>query len=113
MGKLFTSIINTLLSTYITVISLICLAELDTWQDKIIAVIMITGSAYVITLILNRILPKKIRISGGVFDLVSGPLLITGAIACIALPEPWPVKIIGLFLWVMVMLYMPSLINKN
>lgn len=113
MGKLFTLIINIFISTYVVTICLICLSELEKWQDKTIAVIMTIGSAYIICLVLNRFLPKKIRITGEIFDLLSGPLLITGSIACIALLDSWPVKIIGLFLWVAVMLYIPSLIDND
>lgn len=113
MGKLFTLLIDILLSTYIVTICFICLSELEKWQDKTIAVIMTIGSAYIITVVLNRFLSKKIYITSRIFDLLSGPLLITGSIACIALLNPWPVKIIGLFLWVVAMLYIPSLINND
>ncbi|MDP1250001.1 hypothetical protein Q6312_29105, partial [Klebsiella pneumoniae] len=41
----------------------------------------------------------------------SGPLLIIGDIVCIALIDPWPVNVIGLFLWVIIMFCLPSFIN--
>ncbi|WP_029591336.1 hypothetical protein [Franconibacter pulveris] len=113
MDKLIILIIKIVISTYVITICLICLSELEKWQDKTIAVIMTIGSAYIITLVLNLFSPKRIHITDGIFDLLSGPLLITGSIACIALLDPWPVKIIGLFLWVAVMLYIPSLIDND
>lgn len=90
MCKFLIPIINIILCSYIVAICLICLVEFDTWQDKTIAVTITIGSAYIISLVLNMFLPKKIRILGGIFDLLSGPLLIIGAIACIALLDPWP-----------------------
>ncbi len=111
MCKFLIPIINIILCTYIVAICLIFLVEFDTWQDKTIAVTITIGSAYIISLVLNMFLPKKIRILGGIFDLLSGPLLIIGAIACIALLDPWPMKLIGMILWVIVMLCIPSFID--
>ncbi|HCI6425191.1 TPA: hypothetical protein NPP08_004860 [Klebsiella quasipneumoniae subsp. similipneumoniae] len=113
MKKIIAPIVNIVLCTYIVVICFICLVEFDNWQDKIIAVTITIGSAYIIAIVLNRFLGTKIRILGGVFDLLSGPLLIIGAIACIALLDPWPVKIIGLSLWVVIMFCLPSFINRD
>ncbi|HAV1236068.1 TPA: hypothetical protein JGU28_000693 [Salmonella enterica] len=113
MKKLIAPIVNIVLCTYIIAICLICLIEFDNWQDKIISATITIGSAYIISLVLNRFLPQKIRILGGIFDLLSGPLLIIGAIACIALLDPWPMKLTGMFLWVIVMLCIPSFIDKE
>ncbi|WP_313082836.1 hypothetical protein [Atlantibacter sp.] len=113
MSKLITSVINIVICSYIVSVCLICLIEFDAWQDKTIAVIIAISSAYIIIFVLNRFLPEKIRISSGVFDLLSGPLLIIGAITCIVFLEPWPVKIIGMFLWVIVMFWIPSFIDKE
>ncbi|OUE53937.1 hypothetical protein AZ003_002844 [Citrobacter freundii] len=113
MKKLIAPIVNIVLCTYIIAICLICLIEFDNWQDKIIAVTITIGSAYIIAIVLNRLSSTKIRILGGVFDLLSGPLLIIGAIACIALLDPWPVKIVGVFLWVVIMFCLPSFINRD
>ncbi|EAT8908658.1 hypothetical protein KBV55_004223 [Salmonella enterica] len=113
MGKFIVPIVNVVLCTYIVAVCLICLIELDSWQDKVIAVTITIGSAYVIALVLNKFLPTKIRIFGGVFEVLSGPLLIIGAIACIAFLDPWPVKIIGMFLWVVIMFCLPSFLNKD
>ncbi|ABX22966.1 hypothetical protein PU167_001748 [Salmonella enterica] len=113
MKKLIAPIVNIALCTYIVAICLICLIEFDNWQDKIIAVIITIGSAYIIALVLNRFLSTKIRILGGVFDLLSGPLLIIGAIACIAFLNPWPIKIIGMFLWVVIIFCLPTFINRD
>lgn len=113
MKKLITPIINIILCTYILAVCFICLVELDNWQDKIIAVTITIGSSYIIVFLLNSLLRTKIRILGGLFDFLSGPLLVIGAIACIAFLNPWPVKIIGMFLWVIIMFYLPSFINKD
>lgn len=113
MSKLIISVINVVICSYIVAVCLICLIEFDAWQDKTIAVIITISSAYIIIFVLNRLLPEKTRMSSGVFDLLSGPLLIIGAIACILFLEPWPVKIIGMFLWVIVMFWIPSFIDKE
>lgn len=113
MGKFIVPIVNVVLCTYIVAVCLICLIELDAWQDKVIAVTITIGSAYVIALVLNKFLPTKIRILGGIFEVLSGPLLIIGAIACIAFLDPWSVKIIGMFLWVVIMFCLPSFLNKD
>ncbi|EAN1156011.1 hypothetical protein QOQ01_002375 [Salmonella enterica] len=113
MKKLIAPIVNIIFCSYIITICFICLIEFDNWQDKIVAVTITIGSAYIITILLNRLLSTKIRILGGFFDLLSGPLLIIGAIACIALLDPWPVKIVGVFLWVVIMFCLPSFINRD
>jgi len=107
MKKLIAPIVNTVLCAYVIAICFICLVEFDTWQDKTIAVTITIGSTYIIAIALNRLLSTKIRILAGIFDLLSGPLLIIGAIACIALLDPWPVKIVGVFLWAVIMFYLP------
>ena len=71
---------------------------------------------YIITtcaIALNRLLGTKIGVLSGIFNLLSGPTLIIGAIVCIALLDPWPVKVIGLFLWVIIMFCLPSFINRD
>lgn len=60
---------------------------------------------------MNKLLPGKISFFGGILDVLSGPLMIIGAFACIALLEPWPMKLIGLFIWVVVMLRLPSFVS--
>ena len=111
MKKLITLIINLLFCGYIASLCLISLLEFDLWQDKILAIIIIIGSAYIIAFIVNRFLPTKIRLMGGVLDLLSGPLLIAGVLACFSFLDPWPIKIIGTFIWIIIMLYFPSHIN--
>ncbi|WP_413596249.1 hypothetical protein [Citrobacter youngae] len=111
MKKLITLIINLLFCGYIASLCLISLLEFDLWQDKILAIIIIVGSAYIIAFIVNRFLPTKIRLMGGVLDLLSGPLLIAGVLACFSFLDPWPIKIIGTFIWIIIMLYFPSHIN--
>lgn len=113
MKKFITPIINLLFCGYIATLFLISLIEFDSWQDKTLAIIIIVGSAYIITFIANRFLPTKIHLMGGVLDLLSGPLLIAGGLACFAFIEPWPIKIIGTFVWILIMLYFPSHINVD
>ncbi len=111
MKKLITLIINLLFCGYIASLCLISLLEFDLWQDKILAIIIIVGSAYIIAFIVNRFLPTKICLMGGVLDLLSGPLLIAGVLVCFSFLDPWPIKIIGTFIWIIIMLYFPSHIN--
>ncbi|EJB8474032.1 hypothetical protein MW376_004190 [Citrobacter freundii] len=113
MSKFTIPIINIILSGYVVTLCLICLFEFDSWQDKTLAVIIIAGSIYIIASIVNRFLPTKMRLLGGVLDLLSGPLLIAGILACFALFEPWPIKIIGIFIWVIVMIHLPLRINNG
>lgn len=113
MCKFIIPVINIILCTYITAVCLICLIELNTWQVKTIAIIISIGSAYIVALVLNYFLPIKVRILGGIFDLLSGPLLISGAIACVAWLNPWPIKLAGIFLWIFIMLCIPSFLDKE
>ncbi|HCI6168819.1 TPA: hypothetical protein NPP58_004313 [Klebsiella quasipneumoniae subsp. quasipneumoniae] len=113
MKKIITPLVDIVLCTYIITTCFICLAEFNNWQNKIIAVMITIGSAYIIAIVLNRCLGTKIGILSGIFNLLSGPLLIIGSIVCTALLNPWPVKIIGLFLWVILMFCLPSFINRD
>lgn len=113
MSKFTISIINIILSGYVVTLCLICLFEFDSWQDKTLAVIIIVESIYIIASIVNRFLPTKMRLLGRVLDLLSGPLLIAGILACFALLEPRPIKIIGIFIWVIVMIHLPLRINNG
>ena len=113
MKKIITPLVDIVLCTYIITTCFICLTEYNNWQNKIIAVTIIIGSAYIIAIALNRLLGTKIGVLSGIFNLLSGPLLIIGAIVCIALLDPWPVKVIGLFLWVIIMFCLASFINRD
>ena len=113
MKKIITPLVDIVLCTYINTVRFICLAEFNNWQNTMIAVTITIGSTYIIAIALNRLLGTKIGVLSGVFTLLSGPLLIIGAIVCIALLDPWPVKIIGLFLWVIIMFCLPSFINRD
>ena len=64
MKKFITPIINLLFCGYIATLFLISLIEFDSWQDKTLAIIIIVGSAYIITFIANRFLPTKIHLMG-------------------------------------------------
>ncbi|ELQ3995185.1 hypothetical protein RNP97_004525 [Enterobacter bugandensis] len=111
MIKFIIPIINLLLCAYLVLAYILCWIEFESWNDKIIAFCIITLSAYILSLVMNKLLPRKIRILGGILDVLSGPLMIIGAFACIAVLEPWPLKIIGLFIWVVAMLHLPSFVN--
>lgn len=50
--------------------------------------------------LLNRVLPHKLSILEGILELLGGPLLVIGAMVCLDVFEPWPLKIIGMFAWV-------------
>ena len=113
MKKVIESFISIMLCTYIIAVCLICLSELDTWQDGTIAITLTFGSAYLISLLLNKLLGLRLKIIGEVLSLLSGPLLIVGVFCCVALLEPWPVKIVGMFLWVGIIFYLPSCINRD
>lgn len=74
---------------------------------------IILGSAQLIAVLLNRVLPHKIHIIGGIVELVEGPLLVIGAIVCLDVLEPWTMKIIGMFAWVIFMLFRPSFTKRD
>lgn len=111
MSKFITPMINLLLCSYLVLAYILSWVEFETWRDKTIAFCIITLSAYLISLVMNKLLPGKISFFGGILDVLSGPLMIIGAFACIALLEPWPMKLIGLFIWVVVMFSLPSFVN--
>lgn len=111
MSKFIIPIINLLLCSYLVLAYILSWVEFETWQYKTIAFCIITISAYIISLVMNKFLPGRIYILGGILDVLSGPLLVVGAFACIAVLEPWPLKLIGLFIWVVAMLRLPSFVN--
>lgn len=111
MSKFIIPIINLLFCSYLVLAYILCWVELETWHDKTIVFCIITLSAYIISLVMNKLLPGKISILSGILEVLSGPLLIIGAFACIAVLEPWPLKIIGLFIWVLAMLHLPAFVK--
>lgn len=78
-------------------ICLISLVSFNNWEDRTIAITIILGSAQLIATLLNRVLHHKLHILGGIAELIEGPLLVIGAIVCLDVFEPWPIKIIGMF----------------
>ncbi|MFP9225375.1 hypothetical protein ACLI7G_26870, partial [Klebsiella sp. PB10] len=54
MKKIITPLVDIVLCTYIITTCFICLTEFNNWQNKIIAVTIIIGSAYIIAIALNR-----------------------------------------------------------
>lgn len=113
MKNHITAIIKTIVSSYIIATCLILLNALDTWPVRLIAIIITIGSAYLIALLLNRFFKTDIRILGGIFELIYGPLIILGVIACLAFFELWPIKLIAMILWIVIMVFLPSYINKD
>lgn len=63
--------------------------------------------------LLNRVLPHKLNIFDGIVELMGGPLLVIGAIVCLDVLEPWPMKIIGMFAWVIFMMFRPSFTKRD
>ncbi|MBS0844756.1 hypothetical protein JK155_11680 [Enterobacter asburiae] len=111
MDKFIIPIINLLLCSYLVLAYTLSWVEFETWHDKTIAFCITTISSYIISLVMNKFLPGRIYIFGGILDVLSGPLLVVGAFACIAVLEPWPLKLIGLFKWVVAMLHLPSFVK--
>lgn len=65
------------------------------------------------TILLNRVLPHKLNIFDGIVELVGGSLLVIGAIVCLDAFEPWPLKIIGMLAWVVLVFFGPSIISPR
>lgn len=113
MSKLIIYMLNIFFCGYILTICLISLVSFDNWEDRTIAITIILGSAQLIATLLNRVLPHKLHILGRVAELIEGPLLVIGAIVCLDVFEPWPMKIIGMFAWVIFMMFRPSFTKRN
>lgn len=111
--KCIISIINIVICAFLLILCLIYLVEFNTWQEKIIAITLTLGGFHLVAIIFNRFLPTKIRILGGISDLLSGPLLIIGSITCLTFFEMWPMKILSMFIWIVLMLSLPSFINPD
>jgi len=63
--------------------------------------------------LLNRVLPHKLSILEGILELLGGPLLVIGAIVCFDVFETWPLKIIGMFAWIVLIFFIPSIISPR
>lgn len=113
MKSNITAIINIILCSYIIATCLILLNALDTWPVRLIAIIITVGSAYLIELLLNRVFKNDMCILGGIVELLYGPLLIIGVIACLAFFELWSVKVIAMILWLVIMVFLPSYIDRD
>lgn len=64
-------------------------------------------------ILLNRVMPHKLSILDGILELLGGPLLVIGAMVCLDAFEPWPLKIIGMFAWIVVIFFVPSIISPR
>lgn len=63
--------------------------------------------------LLNRVLPHKLSILEGILELLGGPLLVIGAMVCFDVFEPRPLKIIGMFAWIVLIFFVPSIISHR
>lgn len=113
MSKFIIYMLNIFFCGYVLTICLISLVSFDNWEDRTIAITIILGSAQFIATLLNRVLPHKLHILGGVAELIEGPLLVIGAIMCLHVFEPWPLKIIGMFAWIVLIFFVPSIISPR
>ncbi|EOY5385090.1 hypothetical protein ACP6OU_000460 [Cronobacter muytjensii] len=113
MRKIISHFINILFCVWVLTLCMILVTELTTWQDKVVAIIITLAGAHLIIALINRFLPYKIHLWSIFFEILSGLLLITGSIACIALFNPWPIKIIAMLLWIAIIFFLPLLINRN
>ncbi|HDR2894199.1 TPA: hypothetical protein I4G69_005141 [Enterobacter asburiae] len=113
MGKFITYILNVLFCGYILATCLISFVSFDNWEDRTIAITIILGSAHLIAALLNRVLPHRLNVLEGIIEIVEGPLLVIGAIVCLDVLEPWPMKIIGMFAWVIFMMFRPSFTKRD
>lgn len=113
MSKFIIFVLNILFCGYVLATFLISLVSFDNWVDRTIAITIILGSAQLITTLLNRVLPHKLHFLGGIVELAGGPLLVIGAIVCLDVLEPWPMKIIGMFAWVIFMMFRPSFMKRD
>ncbi|HDR2792928.1 MULTISPECIES: hypothetical protein [Enterobacter] len=113
MSKFIISMLNTLLCVLVIAICIICVGVTENWKDCTIAIIIILGGAHFMAVLLNRVLPHKLHILDGILELVGGPLLVIGAIVCIDVFEPWPLKIIGMLAWVILIFFGPSILSSR
>ncbi|HFV9243158.1 TPA: hypothetical protein ACIAIH_004641 [Enterobacter bugandensis] len=113
MSKFIIYMLNIFFCGYVLTICLISLVIFDNWEDRTTAITIILGSAQLIATLLNRALPHKLHVLGGIAELIEGPLLVIGAIVCLDVLEPWPMKVIGMFAWVIFMMFRPSLTKRD
>lgn len=113
MSKFIIYILNILFCGYILTTCLISFVSFDNWEDRTIAITIILGSAHLIVALLNRVLPYRLNILEGIIEIVEGPLLVIGVIVCLDVFEPWPMKIIGMFAWVILFFWVPSIISSR
>ncbi|MBL5838369.1 hypothetical protein [Enterobacter asburiae] len=113
MSKLIISMLNTLLCVFVIALCLICLGISDNWKECTLAIIIILGGTHLTCVLLSRVLPHKLSILEGILELLGGPLLVIGAIVCFDVFEPWPLKVIGMFVWVALVFFGPSIISPK
>ena len=113
MSKFIISMLNTLLCVFVIVLCLICVGVTDNWKECTIAIIITLGCAHLMAVLLNRVLPHKLSILEGILELLGGPLLVIGTIVCFDVFEPWPLKIIGMFAWIVLIFFVPSIISPR
>lgn len=113
MSKFIISMLNTLLCVFVIVLCLICVGVTDNWRECTLAIIIILGGTHLTCVLLNRVLPHKLSILEGILEVLGGTLLIIGTIVCFDVFEPWPLKIIGMFVWIILIFFVPSIISPR
>ncbi|RTN80829.1 hypothetical protein EKN81_07960 [Enterobacter asburiae] len=113
MSKFIISMLNTLLCVFVIALCLICLGISDNWKECTLAIIIILGGTHLTCVLLNSVLPHKLSILEGILELLGGPLLVIGALVCFYVFEPWPLKIIGMFAWIVLIFFVPSTIRPR
>lgn len=113
MSKFIISMLNTLLCVLVIALCLICVGVTDNWKDCTIVIVLILGCAHFMAILINRVLPHKLSILEGILELLGGPLLVIGTIVCFDVFEPWPLKIFGMFAWIVLIFFVPSIISPR
>jgi hypothetical protein len=113
MSKFIISMLNTLLCVFVITLCLICLGISNNWKECTLAIIIILGGTHLTCVLLNRVLPHKLSILEGILEVLGGPLLVIGAIVCFDVFEPWPLKIIGMFVLVVLVFFGPSMFSPR
>ena len=113
MSKFIISMLNTLLCVFVIALCLIFVGVTDNWKECTLDIVIILGGTHLTCVLLNRVLPHKLSILEGILEVLGGPLLVIGTIVCFDVFEPWPLKIIGMFVWIILIFFVPSIISPR
>lgn len=103
---------NIIISIFLVSLCALYLLLFDTWQEKTTAILITIGAVYAIVFIMNKLLPAKINLFIGIIDILLPPMMIVGAILCLAYFDMWPIKILSMFVWIVLIFWLPSFIDK-